>query len=305
MCPESAQEDSASPALLRIGEFSRRTGIGVDTLRAWERRYGLFEPTRSSGGFRLYSQDDERKAHAMQAFIGEGLSAAQAAAAVGKGQGIDGASGTRPALAPDLLARELLHALGHLDEEGANRVLDRAFGALSLDAAMQGVLVPALRSIGEGWARGEVSIGQEHFATNLLRGRLLGIARGWMSGAGPVAVLACPPGEMHDLGLILFGLALRGRGWRIAFLGADTPVESMAESADALDAALVVIAALTPEPLVSAREALGGLAARHRVALGGAGAGAVELAEIPAVRLERGPVESAAGASRVLAALKG
>ena len=79
MRPESAQ-GSATPALLRIGELSRRTGVNVDTLRAWERRYGILEPARSDGGFRLYSANDEERARAMRGLISEGLSAAQAAA---------------------------------------------------------------------------------------------------------------------------------------------------------------------------------------------------------------------------------
>ena len=79
-----------------------------------------------------------------------------------------------------------------------------------------------------GWARigprAVPTVGQEHFASNLLRGRLLGLARGWGSGGGSLAILACPPGEAHDLGLIAFGLALRAQDWRIAFLGVDTPL---------------------------------------------------------------------------------
>ena len=195
---------------------------------------------------------------------------------------------------PDLTARDLLRAIKRLDEESANRILDQSLAALSFDAVAQGVLLPVLRAIGDGWRRGEVSIGQEHFASSLLRGRLLGVARGWMTGSGPVAVLACPSGERHDLGLIIFGLALRARGWRIAFLGAETPLESIADTADAIDAALVVVAALDTEPLIAAREALRELGARRRLAIGGAGGSAESLAEIGALRLERGPVEEAA-----------
>lgn len=294
MCPESAQESSGSAPLLRIGELSRRTGVGIDTLRAWERRYGVFEPARSEGGFRLYSEADEQRGRAMRGLIDQGLSAAQAAAAVSKGltpttPGSDGG-----AVMPDLAARDLLRAIKRLDEESANRILDQSLAALSFDAVAQGVLLPVLRAIGDGWRRGEVSIGQEHFASSLLRGRLLGVARGWMTGSGPVAVLACPSGERHDLGLIIFGLALRARGWRIAFLGAETPLESIADTADAIDAALVVVAALDTEPLIAAREALRELGARRRLAIGGAGGSAESLAEIGALRLERGPVEEAA-----------
>ena len=46
---------SAPAPFVRIGELSRRTGVRAETIRAWERRYGLIEPARSAGGFRLYS----------------------------------------------------------------------------------------------------------------------------------------------------------------------------------------------------------------------------------------------------------
>jgi DNA-binding transcriptional MerR regulator len=299
MCPESAQ-GSDPPALVRIGEFSRRTSISVDTLRAWERRYGIFDPARSDGGFRLYSQADEEQARAMQGLIAEGLSAAQAAAAVRQGRTPTGATASI-AIAPDLAARELLSAIGRLDEEEANRVLDRALAALSFDAVADGVLLPVLRSIGEGWERGAVSVAQEHFASNLLRGRLLGLGRGWMTGVGPVALLAGPQGETHDLGLIVFGVSLRARGWRVAFLGGDTPLESIAETAEAINATLVVLAALSPEPLEAARPALEQLAKHRRLALGGAGAVTAELSGIAAVRLEAGPVEEAARITREFA----
>jgi DNA-binding transcriptional MerR regulator/methylmalonyl-CoA mutase cobalamin-binding subunit len=297
MCPESVRE-SGPPALLRIGELSRRTGVSVDTLRAWERRYGIFEPARSEGGFRLYAQADEERAQAMRGLIAEGLSAAQAASAVREGTRPWAASTARAAVAPDLTARELLGAVERLDEEEANRILDGALAALSFDAVAEGIVLPVLRAIGESWESGELSVGQEHFATNLLRGRLLGFARGWMTGVGPIALLAGPEGESHDLGLIVFGLALRSRGWRIAFLGADTPLESISRTAEAIDAALVVVASLSPEPLIAAREALIALAGRRRVALGGGGAVAAQLDGIEAVRLEHGPVEEAARVAR-------
>ena len=111
----------------------------------------------------------------------------------------------------------------------------------------------------------------EHFASNLIRGRLLGIGRGWDSGNGPRAVLACAPGEQHDLGLIAFGLTLNRRGWRITYLGPDTPVESLVDTAGRLEPDLVVVAAtarrrLTPlvEPSL--------LSAARRAAVAGSGA---------------------------------
>jgi methanogenic corrinoid protein MtbC1 len=129
-----------------------------------------------------------------------------------------------------------------------------------------------LRELGERWERGEASIAQEHFASQVVRGRLLGLARGWDRGAGPRAVLACMPGEQHDLGLIAFGLALRDRGWRIVFLGPDTPLDTLTDAADALRPDAVVLAATTPAHFERGRDALRAIARTLPVHVAGAGA---------------------------------
>ena len=91
-------------------------------------------------------------------------------------------------------------------------------------------------------------------------------------------MLACLPGEQHDLGLISFGLALHARGWRVVYLGSDAPVDTVAEACDAIGPSLVVLHAITDEPVRAAVEPLRALAAKHRVALAGAAAasGALE-----------------------------
>ena len=94
---------------------------------------------------------------------------------------------------------------------------------------LRDVVLPYLRDLGERWERGEATVAQEHFASNVLRGRLLGLARGWGRGSGPRAVLACAPGELHDLPLIVFGLVLSARGWVITYLGPDTPISTIQE----------------------------------------------------------------------------
>jgi methanogenic corrinoid protein MtbC1 len=202
----------------------------------------------------------------------------------------------------DRLAARLRGALERLDEASANAVLDEALSGLSLESVIETVTLPVLREIGAGWESGRVSVGQEHFASNLLRGRLLGLARGWGAGGGPWAVLACPPGERHDLGLICFGLVLWRRGWRIAFLGADSPVATVAETAGNLDAGVVVIAATDRRRLEEAADDLRDLALAHPVAIGGAGAGP-ELTEAMGSRLL--PAGPAAAAEALDAAFAG
>ena len=144
-----------------------------------------------------------------------------------------------------------------------------------------------IRDSGERWRDGGASVAQEHFATGVLRARLLGLARGWDRGAGPRALLACPSGERHDLGLVILGLALRDRGWRVTFLGPDTPMETLAAAADQLAPDVVVLSSLTHEPLAAAVTAIAQMAASRPVLLAGPGADA-KLAERSGARLLAG-----------------
>src|SRR5581483_8061056 len=132
-------------------------------------------------------------------------------------------------------------ALAAFDEPRAQSVLDSLLAQLSLDTFLRDVVLPYLHELGELWRSGEASVAQEHFASNVLRGRLLGLARGWGLGLGPSVVLACAPGEQHDLGLIGFAVALRSRGWRIVYLGADTPLESVVDAARSSAPVFVVV----------------------------------------------------------------
>jgi methanogenic corrinoid protein MtbC1 len=171
----------------------------------------------------------------------------------------------------------LAAALASFDDGDAHAAFDALLAQLSTDTLLRDVIVPYLHELGERWERGEASIAQEHFASTLLRGRLLGLARGWGRGIGPVAVLACVPGEQHDLGLVAFGLALRARGWRIVYLGADTPVTSVADTVRSFDPAFVVVSAVDPRAFRRHAAELQQLSRHTRLCLGGAGAAGTHL----------------------------
>ena len=291
--------------MLRIGELSRRLGVSDYVLRAWESRYGLLQPVRSAGGFRLYSEADALRIRRMQAHLARGLSAAEAAREVlgedsearrdsGVRGGPDQAAGPdRIAVTVSELSGALRRALDTFDEPAAQAVLDRLVSDLSVPTMLREVVLPYLADLGERWVRGTASIAQEHFASNVIRGRLAGLARGWGNGHGPRAVLACPPGELHDLALMVFGIVLNRNGWRIDYFGMSTPVEELTRTVDARHPDLVVLAATLPEnlePLVAQLTAL----ARHApLALAGAGA-TPEIAGAAGARLLTGdPVTEA------------
>ena len=269
-------------ANLRIGELSRRTGVSTDLLRAWERRYGLLDPVRSSGGYRLYTDEDEQRVRSMNAALERGVSAGEAARIALE----------RRAEVPSTAS--LFEALITFDDVGAHAAIDGLLSSLTLESVLRDSVLPALRRLGELWQRGEITIAQEHFASNLLRGRMLGLARGWDRGSGPRALLACPAGEQHDLSLIAFGLALREHGWRITYLGADTPLPTIDQAAVTLQPDVVVVASVDVARLTACEDELRQLATRFQLALAGPGAADDFVARIGAQRLQGDPVETAA-----------
>jgi MerR family transcriptional regulator, light-induced transcriptional regulator len=106
--------------------------------------------------------------------------------------------------------------------------------------------------------------------------------------------LACAPGEQHDLPLITFGLAVRSRGWRVVFLGADTPAASIADTADRLRPALIAVTSVTPRGFRREADTLAAIAREHPLAIAGAGA-SERLAESLGSSLLHGDPVAAAG----------
>jgi len=304
--------DEVPRSALRIGELSRRLGVSDHVLRAWERRYGLLRPVRSAGGFRLYSEADVDRVRRMRAHVAAGMSAAEAARAA-----LDDEP-TFPAVRPELGTPAAVEARGGIgesrarqsealanlakatdeyDEPAAHAVLDRLLGTLTVETVLRDVVIPYLHELGARWARGEVSVAQEHFATHVIRGRLAGLTQGWGRGHGPRAVLACPPEELHDMALLAFGIVLNRNGWRIEYLGANTPLGDLIRMAGAQRPDLVVVAATTPERFEGLAEDLDRLSRLAPLAIAGAGAtrevaervGARLLSDDPVTAAERIP----------------
>lgn len=314
---------------LRIGELSRRVGVSAGTIRAWERRYGLPEPGRTESGYRLYTAEDEARIRELARLRDQGVTTSEAARLAREHPHLEGETGHGTATAgpaapsqagahvagraassvvgagasapapiripvdSERVAR-LATALDSFEERQANRILDDGISALSLRALLEGLVLPVLRDIGDRWERRQTSTAQEHFASNLIRGRLLGLGRGWGGGSGPRAMLACPSGERHDLGLLAFGLLLREQGWRIAFFGQDTPMPTLAEAAKDVKPDAVVVSAVDPRRLRESGPKLAAIAADWDLYVGGAGASRRFANRVGATHLEGEPSYGAA-----------
>lgn len=170
---------------------------------------------------------------------------------------------------------DLWRSVDSFDEESADVALSGLLWDVPLADALTGVVVPFLQQIGERWESGRLSVAHEHFASNLLRRRLSALS-GVADGAGverrPLALLACPSGERHDLVLLCFALLLGQTGWRTLFLGADTPNAAVVSAARAASVDAVVLASTRSTALTANAEALRRLGADHPVYVAGRGA---------------------------------
>lgn len=263
----------------RIGEFARRVGVTPELLRAWEQRYGLLRPVRTPGGFRLYGEEDAERVARMRRALEEGLSAAQAARVALE------APSAPSSLIDDTRAR-LLSAIESYDEAAVQAALDDGLAAFGLEAFVRELILPTLTAVGRGWQQGSLQISQEHFASNLIRARLLALARLWGRGSGPLALLACAPGEQHDISLLAFGLVLRSHGWRILFLGADTPLSTLQETARTTGPAVIVLVTFDTALVRSDGTALRRLARIAPLFLSGPGASPDLTAQLRVRRLD-------------------
>ncbi len=253
---------------LNIAALSRRTGVPADTLRKWEQRYGVLQPERTEGGQRRYSELDVARVEWLRERLSEGFRISEAARLLGAGA-------TGAPKSPAELRRAVFDAVARADVDALGGLLDQVFTVLALEQALLRVVEPVLQRVGDAWASGELSVAQEHLVTAAIRARLerlLADARGDVRG---VAVLACVPGEQHELGLLMLGTLLRADGWQVAYLGADAPLEDALDLAEQLDATLLCLSVTMRDHIGDLSRldvppgitlAIGGAAANDRVA---------------------------------------
>lgn len=286
-----------SSGVLRIGEVSRRTGVAVPTLRAWERRYQLLDPDRTEGGHRLYGERDIDRVRAMMRLLDDGWSAAAAARQVAREPAnvtplrpIDGSGGH--AAADDLIDR-LEAAIASFDAAATDTLVDDVFARFDVARALDEVLLPVMRRIGEGWEDDPRLIAREHFATNTLRPRLQRLLRSAPTAARRSCLAAAPEGEDHDLGLLAGCAVVAQAGWRIHYLGIRTPTVALERSVMELRPDTVMIGATFQEHsqafLADAPDF--GAAA---VVLGGSGFSADDAARLPNAVVHEGPLSGLA-----------
>ncbi|MFW8625963.1 MerR family transcriptional regulator [Deinococcus sp. ME38] len=258
--------------MFTASEVEARTGVPATTLRQWERRYGFPHPARNASGYRLYSPGDVAAIQYMQSQLQSGVPASRAAELTVQAMAGSGPAPTpqdRAAPEPDRAAPEqgrsgaqwsalLTQALIDSDTDRAAAVLSEAHTQIPVEVVMTDVISPTMIEIGARWERGEITVAHEHQATAFLRSRISGLmdVAGVQAGFGPLVVAACAPQEQHELGLMMLTLALRRRGVRVAYLGANVPLGDLAVYARQREARAVLLALNGPWALESTLEHL-------------------------------------------------
>jgi DNA-binding transcriptional MerR regulator/methylmalonyl-CoA mutase cobalamin-binding subunit len=251
---------STSPAF-NLKVVLKETGLAADTLRAWERRYGIPLPERTPGGHRLYSQRDIETIKWLMARQTEGLSISRAVDLWNEqsASGTDplaGAASRTDAAPPalllpantslDALRSEWINACLKFDESAAEHTLNQAFSMFPVEAVCTTILQRALSELGELWYENRASVQQEHFASALAMRRLDALlAASPAPSRKQTVIVGCPADEWHAFTPLLLALLLRRRGLGVIYLGANVPNVQFAETAAAVRADLVILVAQT------------------------------------------------------------
>jgi DNA-binding transcriptional MerR regulator len=241
----------------------KETGLPADTLRAWERRYGLPVPQRTPGGHRLYSERDIQTIKWLMARQAEGLSISRAVDLWNEqlASGSDPLAGLAPSAlasiqtAPahsmvettlDALRAHWVGACIDFNESIAEQTLNQAFSMFPMEAVCMEVLQKGLSEIGNLWYENRASAQQEHFASGLAMRRLDALLIASPPPSRPVTVLVgCPPNEWHAFIPLLLALFLRRRGINVIYLGANVPITRFEETVKSVRASLVILVAQT------------------------------------------------------------
>jgi DNA-binding transcriptional MerR regulator/methylmalonyl-CoA mutase cobalamin-binding subunit len=255
------QQKRRTPPNHPIQVVARRTGLGTDVIRVWERRYGAVEPARDSAGRRLYTDADINRLLLLRRATESGrrisdvarLNASELTRLVAE----DGshreelqapAAGSKPTRASGPYYLELcLDAIRAVSPADLESTLQRAAVALSTPALLDQVLVPLLKEIGERCRVGSMRISQEHVATAVLRTYLAQLVAGYtVTERAPVLVIATPAGQRHELGALMVALSAAAEGWKVVYLGADLPAEEIAYVALETRAVAVALSIVYP-----------------------------------------------------------
>lgn len=268
----------------RIHRVSKLTGLSKDVVRVWERRYGLVKPLRSANRYREYTDEDV----ALLRFLKEELDRGQSIGALaveGREAVLQRMRATAPPAPQQLtphghLLDELVALLDPLDKSRFEQKLNGAVAVIPFEEAIQRILLPLQRRVGELWHQGRVNVAVEHYVTKLVQQKLFSVMNQLpVNELGPRVLIACPEGESHEIGAQAVAYVAATRGCHVYYLGPNLPVPDLSAFCERIKPDLVLLSLTEIKSDAATRrllQDLSPLAARWPVAMGGAGARALE-----------------------------
>jgi DNA-binding transcriptional MerR regulator len=237
----------AVPDLFPIRTLSQLTGVNPVTLRAWERRYGVLQPQRTPKGHRLYSRHDVALVERILALTARGVPVGQAR------QVLLRASQDETRGGPDEVWAEgrdaMLEAVTRFDEDALERAYEKALALHPVDVVTRRLVVPLLVELGRRWESAEGSVAEEHFFGVYLRNKLGARYHHRVRRSGsPRLMVCCWPGELHEIGVLLFALAASDAGYDVVLLGANMPLEELPTASRRAGVAGLVLAGANRPP---------------------------------------------------------
>jgi len=268
----------------RIHRVAKLTGLSKDVIRVWERRYGLVRPLRSANRYREYTDEDV----ALLRFLKEELDRGQTIGALAI-EGRDSLLQRMPLsstpkqqeLAPhENLLDELVSCLDPLDKIRFEQKLNGAVAVIPFEEAVQRILLPLQRRVGELWHEGRVNIAVEHYVTKITQQKLFAVMNQLPGNEyGPRVLIACPEGEWHEIGAQAVAYLASTRGCHVYYLGPNLPVSDLRALCERVKPDLVLLSLTEVRSDASATQLLReleSLSVQWSVAMGGQGACAIE-----------------------------
>ncbi len=224
-----------------IRAISELTGVATTTLRAWERRYGLLKPSRTAKGHRLYSGEDIDLVKEIVKLLKSNHTISEAIRII-KNPELNVVANAEVQGHWAVYQQRMLKSIENFNEQNLDTTYNEALSIYPIDMVTEQVIIPVLTVLGERWQDREAGIAEEHFFSAFLRNKLgARLHHESNRSRGNKILVACLPGEYHELGILLFCIAAISHGYKILYLGTNMPAAQLSKVVDRTDVAAVLL----------------------------------------------------------------
>jgi DNA-binding transcriptional MerR regulator/methylmalonyl-CoA mutase cobalamin-binding subunit len=265
----------------RIHRVAKLTSLSKDVIRVWERRFGLLKPTRGANRYRNYSDEDVSLLRYLKEQLNAGGSIGELSK-LGREELLTRARASAPQISFvdntfTRLLRELLSTLNPFDRVIFEKRLNGAVAVVPFEEALHGILLPLQEQVGQLWHENHIDVAIEHYVTKHIQQKIFSAMNQLpVTEFGAKVVVACPPGEEHDIAALTVAYRCRVRGCRVYYLGANVPVASLANLCGKVEPDLTIMSFPLAFSEVNATELVQALTYEvvpvSRLAVGGHGA---------------------------------